>query len=621
MLMATTWSDPLSVGSRHPFLSRFVDATGFYTISRELIEVGAIKRAHMGASPEDVESCLLQLTAVLEEEKAKREAQAGSWFQVDLSAIARGGGNGGGSGWWSPPVPVFYLDELRSDCIDAPTSTKPTEDVDKDMAAFVRWATFVTDNQLAHVLLVARPDTSAKLDRLYLAFSARRSRIVIDFVAARTVEAALAAPEADGGVGMRLADARLLAETIGGQLKDLRCLLHAVKRSSRAAWGAGDTSASVVDYGDGGDGGDGGALADLAAFDDGSLDYYGGDDADHGRLEPARQPWHWQHVHRLLLEESREFVQLYFEGRMDRGLSANASQADRIALLKQGVRLYDMMKLLAARGTVERRELSATLFGPGGGSQTSELATYIEDGLLAYAEPPLAETLDCARSVNETWMCAASPRLRTAFKSLVIDERTIAYLEKAKVELRKAELLKRIDQLAKRRNEQSRAERALAHANRSFREFDDEIDYPDSEVASRFPEEIRRSLIYDECEPVGDRITHEIRNLQEEIEATAKELRRARAAYDMLKWKVTRDGHSKLVPDPEAAAAAAAAAATKHTSSTGDTGIGGEGGNGGKAAARARGHPGRQRPKLKRERSFALRGRQQARREDPPADR
>lgn len=85
------------------------------------------------------------------------------------------------------PLPVLCIDEVHN------VSSGAMKESGKQaaLARLLRWALFLTDAQLAHVVFVARTSAALELDDLVASFRARRQRVLVDFAPAGAVSAYL----------------------------------------------------------------------------------------------------------------------------------------------------------------------------------------------------------------------------------------------------------------------------------------------------------------------------------------------------------------------------------------------------------------------------------------------
>ena len=451
---------------------QLVRSSGYYVMNREMADIGLGR--FTGIDAYDIEACMTAYAEVCQHEHEARDAGPSWWRRLlwgETAPEAR-------------PLPVLCIDEMQAIRRESDTTAREAE-----LLKLMRWTLYLTENRLAHVLLVCHTAASLELDERYAPFRARRQRIIVGFPPATTVRRYLTS--AAGGA-LADHDAMLVARAVGGHFKDLKLVVDAVKRARLGGGGGGGGSSSGDGSSNGGGFGGGG--------------FGGGGGGSGGGREAVEQ----------LLADSKEKVVRTWELMIDEGNSPALGRSARIAAYKRGLRFWAMAEALS-RGPMLRVELAATVFGATGGSSAEEIEEYLSLGLLTYAgEAAVADAPDSsdaadadAQNNNRVWVCAASPRLQAGFASLTSDPLCVAFKSKASGELARHEMLMRGEQLAARRGEQAADATALGRL-----------------LGSESLEGAPRAGV-----------EHALERLVDEWQHTTAELQQVRNEYDRAKWK------------------------------------------------------------------------------------
>jgi len=359
--------------------NRLFDACGYYTTPRDLADTGLVRRWQF-RDEYDLDQCLTHLADIF---RRKREAAPMPLPQIFGAPAA-------------PRRPVLFIDELH-DTVD-----QAGELFEK----LLRYGLFLSEAQLAHVVIVARPHAASSLDEGSSTFRAVRRRLIVGFPHDDDVVDYLQTP---AGGGLPATDAQRVARALGGQLKDVRAVADAARRG-----GDGETPA-------------------------------------------------WERTLAALLADSEEAVVRQWEALADAGNATELPRGQRVALYKRALRFWAMAETLSARRDMPRRELAASVFAPTGGAAAAEIEENIALGLLAYV--PLGRCGGAgAEDDRDIGIAAASPRLRAAFGTLTADARCKAYRDKLSGELAKLEQQQRMAQLSERRLELAAERRGTASA-------------------------------------------------------------------------------------------------------------------------------------------------------------
>lgn len=386
-------------GQSRTLLAHVVRASGFYFKSRDLADIGFLQSKKDEIDGVEIEKCLSVMSQVLEDAKKEREdaeSERRWWMHHTPDLVNQSLKLGLDRSQLPPPLPVLVLDELHEQ--QMPLSAGGGGGTDADgLRALMRWAIFITGAQLAHVVFITRPDVASKLDDAEPSFRAVRRHLSIGFLAEEKVRDFLTSKE---GGNLETNEAAELASTIGGQLKDLRAITHAIVSSSERAGEEGNE--------------------DL--------------------------PWHssWRTLHRQLLADSRSRTVEIWTRLCDAGNSAKGGE-EKIIRLKRAQRFWDACAVLAEENRVPRTELLRRVWSAADGvSASDELGDFFSSGIFSWHVED-----------GEVFVAAGSPRLRAAFAWMTKDEECWLYGGGVREELRKAELKKRMEELAQRRVEQT----------------------------------------------------------------------------------------------------------------------------------------------------------------------
>ena len=364
-------------------------SSGYFTRHREAVDLGLLNEGNADARIQyDVTTFLSRLTEVFQAEKAVRDRDDSflnslSWRGLPSTDM---------------PLPVVFIDEVH-----AHPSLNQT---DSDFATFLRWALFVTDGQLAHVLLVGRPEQIVRIEDAHAEFHTMRQRMVVNAPSIDQVRSYLQS-EAGGALSDELIDR--IASNVGGQLKNLRLFAHTIRHVRS-------------------DSGNNGSVSEACTM----------------LLED-------------LIADSRELVL--------RTWDRLVSEGDTIASYKKALRFWEMAKVIADEGALPRQAMVNQVFGPGKGVSASEIEEYVAAGILTYCSPDnkLGEgKYETRRAHGQLWLSAASPLIRGAFAHLTNPDLDIPLYSAVEYELTKLMLQQRDGQLSKRLIEQSTRRRASA---------------------------------------------------------------------------------------------------------------------------------------------------------------
>ena len=391
---------------KRPFIRALMGCSGYFTRQREAVDLGMLQGDSEAGLEYDVMTFFTRLTEVLQAEKVARDKDTYS-----LNRLWRGLPSK------ERPLPVVFIDELHSH--------PSLNHTDSDFATFLRWAMFCTDSQLAHVLLVARPERALAIENGLPEFRAMRQRLVINYPSAHRVRDYLVS-EAGNNLPSELVER--VVETIGGELKNLRLVAHTVQQIN-------------------------------------------------DEESPEKRIMACERLLDNLVADSRELVLSASDKLVDEGHMLGNSRAFSVAAYKRALRFWKMAHIIAERGQLPRHELVGEVFGSGSGTATQEIEEYVAARLLTYCSPSESQYNSFGTPSGELWVSAASPLIRGAFKSLCSDD-SVHRSNRAKVEadLAKHELSQREAQLSKRRHEQSIQKNALAELLKVSVDGDEELE-------------------------------------------------------------------------------------------------------------------------------------------------
>ena len=450
--------NPPSVGKR-PFIRALMTSSGYFTRQREAVDLGLLNEGDSDTGLQyDVMTFLSRLTEVFQAEKVARDRVRTTHSLESLWS---------GLPSTERPLPVVFIDEIHAH----PSLNK----TDSDFATFLRWALFITDGQLAHVLLVARPEQIIRIEDGNAEFHAMRQRLVINYPPVEQVRNYLIS-ESNGELSNELIDR--IVSSIGGQLKNLRLflsILFTIQRNRSC-----ETSSQQQQH---------------QQHHPDIMSQHGSND---GRVAAACE---------MLLEDliadSKELVLRTWDRLVSDG---------NITSYKRALRFWEMAKVIADQEAVPRQAMVNQVFGPGKGVSASEIEEYVAAGLITYCSP-LSEQGEgkVSPASGDLWLSAASPLIRGAFAYITNKDLAISHSKAVELELAKLQLQQRKAQLSKRVIEQSTQTRASA------------------ELLKVLP----RIGSMKEEEDLGKMISM----LGTESSRTLSELQSVRQEYDLLKWK------------------------------------------------------------------------------------
>lgn len=398
--------NPPSVGKR-PFIRALMTSSGYFTRQREAVDLGLLKEGDSDTGLQyDVMTFLSRLTEVFQAEKVARDRVRTTHSLESLWS---------GLPSTERPLPVVFIDEVHAH----PSLNK----TDSDFATFLRWALFITDGQLAHVLLVARPEQIIRIEDGNAEFHAMRQRLVINYPPVEQVRNYLIS-ESNGELSNELIDR--IVSNIGGQLKNLRLFVHTIQRNRSC-----ETSLQQQQH---------------QQHHPDIMSQHGSND---GRVAAACE---------MLLEDliadSKELVLRTWDRLVSDG---------NITSYKRALRFWKMAKVIADQEAVPRQAMVNQVFGPGKGVSASEIEEYVAAGLITYCSP-LSEQGEgkVSPASGDLWLSAASPLIRGAFAYLTNKDLATSHSKAVELELAKLQLQQREAQLSKRVIEQSTQTRASA---------------------------------------------------------------------------------------------------------------------------------------------------------------
>jgi len=390
-----------SSGGKRPFMRALMKSGGYFTRQREAVDLGLLNEGDSDtALQHDVITFLGRLTEVFQAEKVARERME---LHPSLS---------GGLPSVERPLPVVFIDEVHAH----PSLSQ----ADSDFATFLRWAMFVTDGQLAHVLLVSRPEQMIRIEDGNAEFHAMRQRLVINYPSVDQVRSYLIS-ESKGELSEELIDR--IVSNIGGQLKNLRLFVHTIQRN-RIRFSSEQHPPQHSPF----------------------IPQHN----NNGRVSEACEI-----LLKDLIADSKELVLRTWD---------RLVKEHDIPSYKRALRYWKMASIIAKRETMPRQDMVNQVFGPGKGVSASEIEDYVASGLLTYCSPH--DTRDdgtVSPASGELWLSAASPLIRGAFAYLTNGGGLAASHSKAvESELAKLELQQREAQLGRRVVEQATRSRAAA---------------------------------------------------------------------------------------------------------------------------------------------------------------